>query len=478
MRSQRATGNHLFIRQGTGVPRSSNRPASAEPFSHRQPLVAVAGAVAAGMVIDRFFMELELIGWWIVGWTALVMWAAACRLRMNHLAILPLLVSIAAVGGAWHHWSWNVFDVGEVARAGQLANEPICIEAVALNGPRRVDAPPPNPMRAIAQGDQSRLDVEIVRVRNGAKWQPAAGRAPLLVEGHLLGVKAGDRVQIFGQFALPEPQQNPGEFDFAAHNRADRKLCLLRCGYPDCVSVVQPGSAWNLRGWLDDVRTRAAGVLQRRLNAGQSPMASAILLGARETVDREQTEAFFQTGTIHLFAISGLHVGILAGALFAIARCGLMPRRGALLFVIVLTVGYCLLTDARPPVVRATILVVTTCFAWMSLRRMSLVNTLSLAAMVVLAINPADLFRTGPQLSFLAVATLAWFQRYLLRTEPDDPLDRLIARTRPWHVKGAKFVGRYVWKLFVVSAVIWLIALPLVMFRFHLFSPVSLLGSL
>ncbi len=70
MRSRSATGNHLFNRQGTGVPRSSNRSAGAEPFSHRQPLVAVAGAVAAGMVADRFFVELELIGWWIVGWTA------------------------------------------------------------------------------------------------------------------------------------------------------------------------------------------------------------------------------------------------------------------------------------------------------------------------------------------------------------------------------------------------------------------------
>lgn len=456
------------------MPRATRRSTGHEPFHYRQPLVGAVAAGALGIVADRHLVDFTLFAWWIAGWSAMLLWAVASFIHRDRIAIVPLLISIAALAAAWHHWSWNLFDKHELARAADFKNAPVCVEAVALSAPRRIDAPADDPMRPIPQGDQSRLDVRIVRVRNGNTWQPSAGRVPLLVEGHLLGVQAGDRVRIFGQLARPQPQQNPGEFDFAAHNRADRKLCLLRCNYPDCVAVVESGSAWNWRLWLDRLRSGAARVLQRRLGESQSPMASAILLGAREDVSREQTDAFFQTGTIHLFAISGLHVGILAGALFFTARCGLMPRRVALLFVIVLTVGYCLLTDARPPVVRATILVVTACLAWMSLRRPSLINTLSGAAIVVLILNPADLFRTGPQLSFLAVATLAFFQRYLVPGEPDDPLDRLIVRTRPGHVKFAKAVGLHLWKLFVVSAIIWLVALPLVMYRFHLFSPIAL----
>ena len=456
------------------MPRESRSTSAGEPFHFRQPLAWVAGAAALGIVADRYFFDAAISNWWIISAVSLLIWLVARLLRLDRIAVIPLLLSVTALAGAWHHWSWNLFPANELARAAQFSNSPVCVEAVALSRPRRVDAPPKDPMRAIPQGDQSRLDVQIIRVRNSDRWQPSAGCAPLLVEGHLLGVQAGDRVQIFAQMAKPALQQNPGEFDFAAHNRADRKLCLLRCNYPDCVTVVQPGSRWNWRRGLDQLRSSAAQSLQNRLGAGQSPMASAILLGAREDVDREQTDAFFQTGTIHLFAISGLHVGILAGALFFIARCGLMPRRAALLLVIALTVSYCLLTDARPPVVRATILVVTACVAWMSLRRPSLINTLSCAAIVVLMLNPADLFRTGPQLSFLAVATLAFFQKYLVPGEPDDPLDRLIARTRPAHVKLAKAVGLHLWKLFTVSAIIWLIALPLVMYRFHLFSPIAL----
>jgi competence protein ComEC len=110
----------------------------------------------------------------------------------------------------------------------------------------------------------------------------------------------------------------------------------------------------------------------------------------------------------------------------------------------------------------------------MSWRRQSLVNTLAAAGIIVLALNPADLFRVGPQLSFLAVATLLWFELYLAPREPDDPLDRLIARTRPWYVHFGKWIAKFTWKLFVVSAVIWLVSLPLSMYRFHLFSPIAI----
>lgn len=453
------------------IPRRSS---AAEPFLHRQPLALAAGAACAGVVVDRLFWTPPIVSWWVLAWCALIVWSIAWCCRWGRIASVSLLLSVAALFGAWHHWSWNLFDARELSRAAGPGNAPVGVEAVALAAPRRIDAPPIDPMRAIPQGDQSRLEVRIARVRDGRTWRQSSGRTELLIEGHLLGVRAGDTVRVFGQFARPEPQQNPGEFNFSAHSRADRKLCVMRCNYPDCVAVVRRGSFWNWRGWLDGLRSRAAGVLKRRLGRGESPLASAILLGAREDVSREQTEAFFQTGTIHLFAISGLHVGILAGALFFIARCGLMPRRAALLLVIALTVFYCLLTNARPPVVRATILVVTACVAWLSLRRPSLINTLSLAALVVLVLNPADLFRTGPQLSFLAVAALAFFERYLLPGEPDDALDRLIARTRPWPVQTYKAIAGYFWRLLVVSTVIWLVALPLVMYRFHLFSPIAL----
>jgi competence protein ComEC len=438
-------------------------------------LAAVVSAFALGIVADRFAAPFSLAAWWILAWCGIIVWGLARRRRASPAAAVAVLLGVASTGGAWHHWSWNLFGADELARGATAASAPICLEAVALTAPRIIAAPPATALRAIPQGDESRMLVSIARVRSGRLWQASSGEAQLQIDGHLLGVKPGDRLLIFGQFARPRPQLNPGEFDFAAHHRADRRLSVIRSDFPDCVTILQRGSPWNWRRMLEAARTRGSRLLAQLLTQSQSPLAGALLLGERQQVDFEQTDAYFRTGTIHLFSISGLHVGILAGALFGAARCGLAPRRIALVGVALLTIFYCVLTDSQPPVVRATILVVASCFAWMSLRRPSLINTLSLAAIVVLAINPADLFRIGPQLSFLAVATLAWFEPYLLPGPPRDPLDRLIARTRPWHVRLTKWLVFYFWKLFVATTVIWLVALPLILYRFQLFSPVGML---
>ena len=86
-------------------------------------------------------------------------------------------------------------------------------------------------------------------------------------------------------------------------------------------------------------------------------LADALLLGNREWLPREQTEPFLVTGTIHILAISGLHVGILAWALFRLVRATPLGRETARAAGAATTGGYMLLVHAEVPVVRATLIV-------------------------------------------------------------------------------------------------------------------------
>ena len=170
----------------------------------------------------------------------------------------------------------------------------------------------------------------------------------------------------------------------------------------------------------------------------QSGLASAILLGAREEIDYEQTEAFMQTGTVHILSISGTHVGILAAAAFAAMRLLLVPRVWSAVFVGLLTLLYTIVTDAEPPAVRATILVLAVLAGSGLGRRAMGFNSLAAAALIVLAMNPADLFRTGVQLSFLCVAGLMRFPSRLRGTSAvPQALLELALRNRPWPVRQA-----------------------------------------
>jgi competence protein ComEC len=133
-----------------------------------------------------------------------------------------------------------------------------------------------------------------------------------------------------------------------------------------------------------------------------------------------------------------------------------------------------LITGARPPVVRAATLVVLYCMARGWNRSAYAWNALGAAGVVALAIRPAGLFDTGTQLSFLAVATLMAVWPLLRGTPPSTPLERLLAATRPLWLRCCWAVIGHAGRLLLVSAVVWLVSLPLVALRFHMIAPLGI----
>ena len=313
------------------------------------------------------------------------------------------------------------------------------------------------------------------KIRDGSEWRPVSGKARLLVEGHLLGVIAGDQLQIFASLVATTSPRNPGEFDYAALERSRGRLCHLHASHPACATVLHRSGRLSFGSQIDKLRRQGNQLLWRHIRHRNAGLAAAVLLGVREQVGRDRANAFFVTGTVHLLAISGLHVGILAYGFWLLARLWQFPRRRTLVFAVVLVTVYALVTDARPPVLRAAILISVACVARLLGRQLQGFNTLALAALIVLALNPTHLFQAGTQLSFLAVATLACTSRlWLFPAEPTNPLDRLIAQARPWPWRVARRMMIVICQIWLASAAIWIVALPLVMYHFQLITPVAL----
>lgn len=305
-----------------------------------QPLTVVFVAVAIGIVIDRYARPAGLIaaegsGWFFaagaISGIALAAWWWAWRRRRDTVAAWLLLMSAATLGAAWHHLNWSLFGATEIGRYAAYESAPACIEAVARESPERVTAPPPTPLRAIPVGERSRMLVDVTGIRDGRAWRPATGICQISVEGHLLGVRPGDTLRVYGQLARPAPPLNPGEFDFAAHARADRLLARIRSTSPECVVQLSSRSSWSPRYWLDALRTRAKQYVQTMVGERRAGLAAAILLGAREGLPFEETQPYLETGTIHVLVVSGMNVAILAIGLLAFMRMGWLPRRMALL---------------------------------------------------------------------------------------------------------------------------------------------------
>ncbi|MBI1902988.1 MAG: ComEC/Rec2 family competence protein [Planctomycetia bacterium] len=451
------------------------RSAPATPL-HYQPLLLVLAAVALGVCADRLWAIPPIVSWGCGAMLGAV-WLVAWAWKFERVASVLLLVASGATAAAWHHDHWNYCAADDVATVAGEEAGPAAVKVVARSGSRRVAATPYDPLRAMQRGEQTRLEVEFTAIRDVADWRTISGDTSLLVEGPLPDIAAGDELLVFGQLGRIRPAGNPGEIDFAAHARSDRRRVFLRADFADSVKVLSRGSAWDVRAWLDEVRRKGNEQLWRHIDPERSGFAAALLLGDRGQLEASRSEAFFHTATIHFLAISGLHVAILAGALFVGLRAGLLPRGAALLCVAGATVLYTLLTDSPPSAVRAMVLVLMVCLAMYAGRPASAFNGLGAAGLIVLVLNPADLFRAGTQLSFLAVAALAFMGPHFARWQEMDTLDRLVARTRPWPAKAARWCARWLWRTTATTTIVWLCVLPLTVAHFHVVSPVAILVS-
>ena len=453
-----------------------------EPLPAR-PLVviaaaAVAGAAAAQVAAARVGSASLAEPCWAVAVAALICWWWLAWRRRWRLAAAAMIAAAALAAAAWSAARFDLFDRRDVA--WQLGDTPVplAVRGTLLESPRALPPSGEDPRRAAAIGPASRCVIAVDAIRSVDAWRSATGRATVIVRAEPAPLLVGSRVEIFGRGLRPSPPLNPGEFDFAARGRADRCLSIMRVDGWECVTILGRPPWWSPATAIDRVRQRAVGVLERTIAPARQGLAAALLLGCRERLPRSQAEAFAATGLIHVLAISGLHVGLLAGGVFGALRWALVPRRWAAAGAAVATGLYATLVGGETPVVRATLLVWIACLATVLARRPATINSLAAAALVLVAWRPNEVCTPGSQLSFLSAAILVGIAAASHRPREVDPIERLIDRSRPaWLRHLRRLLGRAA-GLAVAGAAVWLAAAPLVAARFHLVSPVALVANL
>jgi competence protein ComEC len=456
------------------------------PFLRRdplpcRPLVVAAVCLGAGCVLARAAASLTesdgslAVGWWAGGIGSLAAWWLATQRGRGGVAVVAIAAAVACAGAAWSAAGFDLFPAADLA--WQLGRDPVpvAMRGTVVESFRLLPTPAQDPARAAAIGPSSECVLTVEAVREGARWRAATGRAAVVVDGPPPDVVVGTRLRVLGRGLRPTPAANPGEFDFALKARSQRVLSIVRVDSAACLRVLSRPSPWSPAAALDRLRAAGVATLRAHLAPERAGLAAALLLGARESLPREEADDFLVTGTVHVLSISGLHVGLVATALFAALRMLAAPRAAALAAVAGCTGGYMLLVGAETPVVRATLLVWLTCLAAATGRRSAAINALAVAAIVVLVWRPADAFSAGAHLSFLSTAVLVGVAAALpVMAVPDDPIERLIDRSRSKAERWLRRRARQVWVLFVCGLAVWMVTTPMVAARFHVVSPVGL----
>ncbi len=318
------------------------------------------------------------------------------------------------------------------------------------------------------------IEVEQIRVGWTNDWQAVTGKVRMR-----LFAETNDRIPAYG-----ERWTFPGYLNQAIYKQglfAGKPGGLFFTGSARKASALANDQGSKLIKMCLEGRTWAGSLLSHGITDRPEQMCilNSILLGYYSQIPKNLHQAFANTGTLHVFAISGSHVLILLGAIiFILAACGL-PRTRWVLFLAPLLILYTAMTGLQPSAIRACIMGIIFWMAPLLGRKPDIFTTLAASAILILAISPEDLINIGFILSYIAVLGLVLFcpvfSGLLSKCFVHDPLK--LEEDPRWQ----KFL-RSVWHgfsdLFSVSLAAWLVTMPLTIPFLGNFSPIGLPANL
>jgi competence protein ComEC len=386
----------------------------------RLPAVAIAAALASGIAVGltpavaaRAGSRSFLLGVFCAAVTSLL------------TALLLLKIDRIAAAGVASLACWIFLGAASVGVEQQPRRADHVLGLVEAGG---LQLKTPLRFHGLLRDEPEKLpwgvgyEVELTGVEYREELIPASGGLRLSFSGSaekqgLPELHSGDGVSFLTQAKLPQMYRDEGAFD--------RRGYLSQQGV-DLVATLRAAAllektAYGRRG-IGDQLARVRERLREEVDAlfpGDAKVAGvarAMLLGDRNFVEREESADFQKTGAFHVLVVAGLHVGAIAVVLFWVGRRLRLARVWTISATLLLLFGYVCVVQQRTPVLRAALMAGIVVVSGIFFRKLELLNSAGLAAVVLLVARPLWLRDASFQLSFLAVGCIAglampWLER-------------------------------------------------------------------
>ena len=436
----------------------------------KRPLVAVVSCYAAGLLLAEIFQP-PLTALFAASFFTLVLALVLNKFR-------PVLICILLALAGWTNLVFHTEIISPVDLRNLVGNdaEIATVRGILIQTPQlKVSERDGEP------SEHSLAQVRVTEIRREGNWQPALGKIIVATPSALpWNYFAGQPVEISGVIARPPFPLAEGLFD-------DRDYLQTRGIYYELKT--DSTNDWQLRepastsppltdlflNWSK--RTLAYG-----LPIEDEPLRLlwAMTLGWRTALTGDIGDPFLRAGTMHLFAIDGLRIALIAGMLVALLRVLQVSRAWCGIVAIPAIWFYTAATGWESSAIRASVMMTIVLGGWALKRPGDLLNSLAAAALIILLAEPRQLFEASFQLSFsvmlvigLLLPRMNQISDELLRHDPLIPND-LIPKWRRVFISTSRILSRY----FSLSLAAWLGSIPLSALYFHLFSPVSPLANL
>ena len=374
-------------------------------LGHRAPLLWIVVPMIAGLAVGRF-AGIESAAWPLG---------------------VALVAALAAVVASWRWERWTSPPLVVAMAAAGLGSYALHQQHVAA-----LDGLPPRESQVALRLERTFSAVPGATAVSGfAKIVRADPRFPELLGQHIyfsLRLKKGDTpplrsavVVAVGKLA-PLPRA-PGPATFESYLAESGVAFTLHPGR--LVAVERPPNAYRV--WLEHAAEKLNALLEAGVQSKRPALTAiyrAMMLGQKRDLSSDQQQLFMQSGTMHLFAINGLHIGVVAMALHALLLLVRCPRPAAAILTLAILWLDVDTTGSSPSAVRAWLLVAAYESAYLLRRPANGLASLSTAALVVVLLDPFAVFSASFQMSYGAVLAILCFGLPLA--------EFLAARFAPW----------------------------------------------
>jgi ComEC/Rec2-related protein len=379
-----------------------------------------------------------------------------------------LVYALVATGFFFLHCARTVNSPG-IVLGRTLGNDPrpVTLRGAVVSEPRISDR---GTASFLLQADEIEIDGQTFpcRAQFFTRWRHT--------------VEFGDDVRLFGTAQPIDGPRNPGEFDLRAYLAREDVHRALIVRYPENGAVLKTGGGNPIMRAAQKSRSWMQGAISRGLEDSPDVIGAinGMVLGLRHQTPEDIEEPFQQTGTLHLFAVAGLHVGIVARLLWIVAMVARLPRKRATALIIPSLLFYASITGLHTSSVRAAVMTAVLLGGVIVERKAFALNGLAAAATLILCWDTNELFAVGFQLSFCVVAAILLLHgpalRFLQERFASDaflPRSLFSARRQAWN----HFLN-WVARAAAVSFAAWIGSLPLMFWNYHLVTLISLLANL
>ena len=363
------------------------------------------------------------------------------------LAVLSLMVSLGCLSG--FHFSLEYIHPGQHDLSYYTADRPIVRIFGEMN-----DWPD-------IRANRIELKIEVDSILKEGQILRTDGSVLLKISDTTNVLQRGDRVDFRGRIYPLSTIRSSGRFDYGRYLNLQgvRGIVYL----PTILDIrLDKRNRYDLYNLIDQVRASIVSTLTTNLEPTQAALARGFLIGETRDIPPEVYKMFRDSGTLHLLAVSGSNVSLVLLFMYFLLRPFKISHRRKGITLLVVVVLFTQLAYGEPSVVRASVMASLIILAGILERRYDLNHIIATAALVILLVDPAQLFDVGFQLSFVT----AWG---LILTGP--------ILTRYFAPYLHRWYG-WILTLAVMSFSAQLFSMPIVAYHFERIPAISVLANL